>query len=164
MISNILIALLQLNFLFLSYTVERAYCQGPLQKDDPAPLIATTIDFCEQYNPYFLKRDEWLVKATCIHAHYFWILYTTIFLTAVFNAWGNRLLQNVILLGLGAKLNAVLFYHYMEFTSEIPPTNLLAYFGAEGAYIVSIGLVLYKIFATTSSTRKTKGKVYAKTH
>ena len=162
MLLNILVALLQLNFLFLSYTVERAYCAGPLRKDDPTPLIATTIEFCEHYNPYFEAREEWLVKATCIHAQYFWVLYTTIFFTSVFNAWGNRLLQNVILLGLGAKLNAVLFYHYMEFTSEMPPPNLLAYFGAEGAYMLSIGLILYKIFSNGSgrSSNKIKAKTY----
>jgi hypothetical protein len=163
MIFKKLIAILQLNFLFMSYTVERAYCKGPLQADDPTPLVKTTIDFCEQYNPLFQARPEWVVKATCIHANCFWILYSIIFCTAILNAWSHRPLQNVILLGLGAKLNAVLFYHYMEFTSDMPPPNLMTYFGAEGAYMISIGLILYKIFSSTPNAT-TKHKIYAKTH
>jgi hypothetical protein len=163
---NVIIAFLQLNFLFMSYTVERAYCKGPLETTDTTPLVKTTIEFCEQYNPLFLERPTWLVEATCIHAQLFWILYTAILIMAISNSWGHRVLQNIILLGLGAKLNAVLFYHYMEFTSDQPPPNLLAYFGAEGAYMVSIGLVLYKIFTTscqdsTENALKTKTKTKA---
>ncbi len=148
MVLNFIIATLQLNFLFMSYTVERAYCRAPLDSNDTTPLVQTTIAFCENYNPLFLERPEWLVTATCIHANYFWILYTTIFMTAVMDWWSKRMTQNIILLGLGAKLNAVLFYHYMEFTSHNPPPSLLAYFGAEGSYMVSIGLILYQIFST----------------
>lgn len=155
---NVVIVILQVQFLFMSATVERAYCQGPLDNNDTStnPLVQTTIAFCEQYNPLFLARPEWVVQATCIHYRFFWILYTTILITAGGNLWQySRTLQNVILLGVGAKLNAVLFYHYMEFTSDQPPPNLWAYFGAEGSYLVSIVLVLYKIFNTSTSTSMT---------
>jgi hypothetical protein len=149
MLLNVVIAILQLNFLFISYTVERAYCSGPLDINDDTPLVKATITFCEQYNPLFLARPEWVVQATCIHANCFWILYGSILLTAAKDWWNRRWIQNLLLLGVGAKCNAVLFYHYMEFTSDTPPPNVWAYFGAEGAYMVSIGLVLYKIFSTS---------------
>jgi hypothetical protein len=145
---NVVIAILQLNFLFMSYTVERAYCKGPLDIHDDTPLVKTTIRFSEQYNPLFLDRPDWVVQATCIHAKCFWMLYGTILVTSLGDWWHRRWIQNVLLLGLGAKWNAVLFYHYMEFTSDTPPPNILAYFAAEGSYMVSIGLVLYKIFST----------------
>jgi hypothetical protein len=141
---DFVIGALQLVFMFTSFTVERAYCRAPLSDSDSTPLVQQTIVFCTQYNQLFLERPEWLVQATCIHANYSWMLYTLILVTAATASWHNRLLQKLILLGLGAKLYAVLFYHYMEFTSHLPPPNPVAYFGAEGAYMVSIALVLYK--------------------
>ena len=61
----------------------------------------------------------------------------------------------------GAKLYAVMFYHYMEFTSRLPPQNLVPYFAMEGPYLLSIGLVLSNIYnapttAGTSSEAKQK--------
>ncbi|KAG7371844.1 hypothetical protein IV203_017986 [Nitzschia inconspicua] len=157
MMLNVVIGILQANFLFMSYTVERAYCKGPLEQHDTTPLVQATIQFCEQYNPLFLNRPEWLVKATCVHCDYFWILYGGILFTSIGNLWDRRIIQYLILLGLGAKLYAVLFYHYMELTSDKPPPNLLAYFGAEGLYLVSIALVLYKVFTTPCSNERATG-------
>jgi hypothetical protein len=153
MVLNFFIAALQINFMLISFTVEKAYCRGPLDVNDSTLLVKETIYFCENYNPLFLERPEWLVKATCVHGHCAWVLYSIILLTAALDLWKSRFFQSIILLGLGAKLYAVLFYHYMEFTSHLPPPDLLAYFGAEGAYMLSIVLILFKIsFASSSSS------------
>lgn len=157
---DFVIGVLQLVFMFTSYTVESAYCRAPLSDSDDTPLVQQTIEFCKQYNPLFLERPEWLVQATCVHAKFFWMLYSLILATAATQSWHNRLLQKFILLGLGGKIYAVLFYHYMELTSHLPPPSLPAYFGSEGVYLVSIALVLYRIFssipphATATSTGK----------
>lgn len=153
-VSDYVVAALQIFFMFTSATIERAYCAGPLREDDTTPLVRQTIEFCRRYNPLFESRPLWLVDATCLHANYFWILYGTILVTALLNLWSSRQVQMVILVGIGAKLYAVLFYHYMEFTSDMPPPNPVAYFGAEGAYMVSIVLVLYKIITAPSSPVK----------
>ena len=151
MVVNYIIAALQVTFMFTSATVERAYCIGPLQPDDTTPLVQQTIEFCRDYNPLFEARPTWLVDATCIHAYGFWILYSTIFVTAILDKWNLFPLQIMICLGIGAKLYAVIFYHYMEFTSEMPPPSPLIYFSAEGSYIVSIILVFYKIITASSA-------------
>ena len=84
MVINYIIAALQLMFMFTSATVERAYCLGPLlEGQDDTPMVQQTIEFCRQYNPLFESRPRWLVEATCIHAYGFWVLYSTIFVTAV---------------------------------------------------------------------------------
>lgn len=148
--------------MIMSATVERAYCRGPLDPLDTTFLVQETIDFAAQFNPLFEARPTWLVQATCLHAHYSWILYMAILFTSLGSLWHRRPLQTWILLGIGAKLYAVVFYHYMEFTSDMPPPNLWAYFGAEGVYMVSIALVLYKIMvvgslSSASSTATTNG-------
>lgn len=43
-------------------------------------------------------------------------------------------------------MNAIFFYHYMEFSSEMPPENLVAYFSVEGPYILSMLMVVLKVF------------------
>ena len=157
---NYVLVALQLFFMFTSATVERAYCLAPLDPNDATPLVKQTIEFCQQYNQLFLARPRWLIEATCIHAYWSWMLYSTILVTATLDKWYLRSIQTVILLGIGMKLYAIVFYHYMEFTSDMPPPNPLAYFSAEGAYIVSIVLVLYKITTSTGGdsgvTTKTK--------
>ena len=40
---------------------------------------------------------------------------------------------------MGAKLNAILFYHVMEFTSTMPPPNIAAYFAVGLSGISSEG-------------------------
>ena len=152
---NVVIAALQALFVFTSFTVEREYCHGPLDPTSSTPFVKETYDFGIQYNPLFHERPEWLVKATCVHAYGSWILYSLIFYLTFTNGWSttNFALRQVILPTLmGCKVYAILFYHYMEFTSHAPPPNLLAYFGAEGSYLVSIGLVFYKLVSAASST------------
>ena len=43
----------------------------------------------------------------------------------------------------------------MEFLSQTPPTNLLPYFAAEGPYLFSLALVLWKVIEALSAVMKT---------
>jgi hypothetical protein len=158
MVLNIVIAALQVIFVLSNLTVEQEYCQAPLDPTSRTLFVADTVDFSINYNPLFHERPEWLVKATCIHGYVFWALYSLIFYLAVTDGWArSKLLCNVVLpIFLGAKVYAIIFYHYMEFTSHAPPPNLLPYFGAEGGYIVSIGLVIYKLAMVASEETKTE--------
>eukprot|EP00547_Thalassionema_nitzschioides_P000230 CAMPEP_0194214518 /NCGR_PEP_ID=MMETSP0156-20130528/15746_1 /TAXON_ID=33649 /ORGANISM="Thalassionema nitzschioides, Strain L26-B" /LENGTH=160 /DNA_ID=CAMNT_0038942791 /DNA_START=153 /DNA_END=635 /DNA_ORIENTATION=+ len=159
----------------MSLTVERSYCERPLVDQDPGFLMQQTYDFSVENNRLFLERPEWLYKATCIHCWIFPFFYTAVFFTSLLGYWKNRILQIVFLMFVGAKLNALLFYHYMEFTSHIPPEHLVPYFSAEGPYLVSIALIIYNIYnnsnaiaavpSTAQSTQeaKAKQKIQAKT-
>lgn len=60
------------------------------------------------------------------------------------NSW--RRFAIPLLLFIGAKMNAIFFYHFMEFTSATPPENLGAYFSVEGPYILSMVMVIFKIY------------------
>ena len=156
MVMNIIIAGLQVFFVIMNFTVEQEYCRGPLDPNSSVPFVKESVDFTLEHNPLFVERPEWLVKATCLHGYFFWILYAVIFYLAVTDGWykaSNTMLTRLFVpVFVGAKLNAIFFYHYMEFTSHAPPPNLLPYFSAEGGYIVSIGLVLYKL-----ASEETKG-------
>lgn len=61
-----------------------------------------------------------------------------------------------LLLFVGAKANAIFYYHYMEFTSDIPPENLVPYFSVEGPYILSMILVVLKVYNALYSANKLK--------
>ena len=51
-----------------------------------------------------------------------------------------------LLLFIGCKLNAIFFYHYMEFTHlTLAPKNLIPYFGVEGPYIISMMIIAIMI-------------------
>jgi len=156
MFLNAAIAILQTVFILMNYTVEREYCRAPLDPDSTILFVKDAYDFGVAYNPYFHERPEWLVKATCIHAYVFWILYSLIFYLAVTDGWArSRLLsQLVVPLFLGAKVYAILFYHFMEFTSDSPPTKLVPYFLSEGGYLVSIALVFYKLLSVAFNKAK----------
>jgi len=147
MLVNLVIAALQVLFISMNFTVEREYCDGPLDPNSTTLFVKDAYDFGVAFNPYFHNRPEWLVKATCVHAYGFWILYSLIFYLAVTDGWGrSKFLGRLVLpIFLGAKVYAILFYHFMEFTSDTPPTKLVPYFGAEGGYLVSIALVFYKL-------------------
>jgi len=140
-------------FLTMNLTVERAYCHAPLSHTDTRFLIAETVDFCVMANPLFLARPEWMRMATCISAYGFCGFYALIALVTLTGMWGR--FRTVLTLFIGAKLNAILFYHIMEFTSATPPPNVVPYFAVESPYLVSIGLVLYKI-VTADTTVKEK--------
>ena len=140
---NALIVALMAYFVVLNLTVERAYCNAPLERSSTMLLIAETVAFCEKANPLFLLRPEWLRLATCFSAYGMCPFYLLIGMTAVLDAWVRT--RGLILLFLGGKIYAIAFYHAMEFTSASPPLNLAMYWGAEGPYLVSIGLLLWKL-------------------
>ena len=57
------------------------------------------------------------------------------------------------------KMNAIFFYHYMEFMSSTPPENLIPYFSVEGPYIVSMALIICKVYAANlQRTNEDHGK------
>ena len=147
----------------MSLTVERSYCDRPLVDKDPGFLMQQTYDFSVENNRLFLQRPEWLQKATCLHCWFFPYYYAAVLVTTLLDLWHVRPLQMIFLLFVGAKLYALGFYHYMEFTSEIPPQHLVPYFATEGPYLVAIGMVLYNIYTAgnggdNSSSGKKKQK------
>ena len=151
---NILIAVLQVYFLVMNVTVEREYCLGPLDPNSSTPFVQQAVDFGPN-NPLFVERPEWLVKATCAHAYIMWAFYVLTFYLAVTEGWARGPLARVALpLFLGAKLYAISFYHYMEFTSHAPPPNLLPYWAAEGPYLLNIGLLVKKLVSVASGDGK----------
>ncbi|KAJ1453351.1 hypothetical protein M885DRAFT_524508 [Pelagophyceae sp. CCMP2097] len=136
------VVLLQLYFMLMNVTVERSYCKGEFRDDDLRFLVQETIDFCQRFNPLFLSRPPWMVAATCVSAYGYFPFYALISYAAVTDKWGK--LSVPILLFLGAKLNALSFYHLMEFSSTTPPEHLLEYFAVEGPYLFSIALCLQR--------------------
>ena len=111
-----------------------------------------TYDFSVKYNPLFLQRPEWLKLATCFSAYGFLLGYLLIAYAAATGGW--RRLRAPIALFLGAKLYALAFYHFMEFTSATPPPHPAAYFAVEGPYLVSIALVLMRVSGSASKPKK----------
>lgn len=89
--------------------------------------------------------------ATCISAYVYCPFYALTMYVAVRGQW--RSLRAPLLLFIGAKLNAIAFYHAMEFTSATPPPNALMYFAVEGPYLVSIALVLLRIAAASGKAK-----------
>lgn len=57
-------------FMFFNVTIERSYCHATLEEaaKQDAFLAQTTIDFCKEANPLFLRREPWMRMAVC------WIL------------------------------------------------------------------------------------------
>ena len=150
--ADVLIVLLQLYFMLMNLTVERFYCAGPLLAGDTRFLVPETIAFCTDNNPLFLARPEWMVKATCASAYCFLPGYALIVYAAATRGWER--MRVPILLFVGAKLYAIAFYHFMEFTSATPPPHPAAYFAVEGPYLVSIALVLMRVGGSTSKPKR----------
>lgn len=142
-ISDAIIVLLQCYFLLMNFTVENSYCHSPFVEGDSRFLVKETIEFCEQHNRLFLLRPDWMVAATCASAYCLCIGYAMIAVTCITKSW--RQFAVPILIFVGIKLNAILFYHYMEFTSSTPPENLGPYFSVEGPYLLSMLLVIIKV-------------------
>ena len=129
-------------FILMNVTVERYYCEGPLEAGDTRFLVAETLDFCSKYNPLFLERPPFLHIATCISAYVFCPFYFLILIAAVTDSWAR--FQVPITLFVGAKANAIIYYHIMEFTSHNPPQDVIPYFG--GMFVHSF----MDLFPTTS--------------
>eukprot|EP00470_Lotharella_oceanica_P009172 CAMPEP_0170180376 /NCGR_PEP_ID=MMETSP0040_2-20121228/21808_1 /TAXON_ID=641309 /ORGANISM="Lotharella oceanica, Strain CCMP622" /LENGTH=123 /DNA_ID=CAMNT_0010424993 /DNA_START=119 /DNA_END=490 /DNA_ORIENTATION=+ len=100
-----------------------------------------TYDFTKENNPLFLARPRWLQIATCISAYGYAPFYAFFALCFLFKL---NVIRLPALVFLGIKLNALVFYHIMEFTSDMPPPNLGAYWGVEGPYLLSIALILLR--------------------
>ena len=97
-------------------THHRSYCERELKAGDTGFLIPETIDFCVQHNPLFLERPDWLRNATCISAYIFPAGYLFILWVALMGHWRRFYVTVPVLLFVGVKLNAIYFYHIMEFT------------------------------------------------
>ncbi len=149
---NFVLIGLQFYFLLMNFTVERYYCHGPLLPTDSRFFVQETINFCLLNNRLFLERPEWMVSATCIHSYLFPLGYLIIIILTLSDGW--RRFAVPILLFIGCKLNAILFYHYMEFTSSIPPENILIYFSVEGPYILSMAIVVVKVWRSLHNKEK----------
>ena len=156
MLVNLVIAALQVVFVLMNFTVEKEYCRAPLDPNSTVLFVKDAYDFGVAFNPLFHERPEWLAKATCVHAYGFWMLYSLIFYLAVTDGWArSKILSQVVLpVFLGAKVYAIMFYHFMVFTSDNPPSKLLPYFGGEGGYLVSIVLVFYKLISVALDKAK----------
>jgi hypothetical protein len=98
-----------------------------------------------------------MVQATCISAYFLILGYLLTLFAVLSNGWSKRVIKIPLLLFIGCKLNAIGFYHLMEFTSSTPPPNLVAYFSVEGPYLVSMFLVVLKIW-TNSASADSAGK------
>ena len=157
--SKIVLCALQVYFVLMNLTVERSYCNRPLVDDDPSFLMKETYDFSVANNVLFLERPEWLLKATCLSSWVLIYFYVAVFLTVLLDAWHVRPLQMILLVFVGAKIYAVGFYHYMEFTSHVPPQNLVPYFAAEGPYLVSIAMVIYNVYMADPKASAEKAKL-----
>ena len=142
---NLLLLALMAYFILMNVTVERCYCKMTMGEcaAEKWLLAVETIDFCTKYNPLFLARPEYLRVATCWSAYVFVWGYVLIAIAAFFDMWSR--LKVPLAIFIGAKLNAIAYYHIMEFLSSTPPPALVPYFGVEGPYIVSIGIVIYKL-------------------
>lgn len=138
-----ILLVLQVYFLLMNFTVERYYCGSPFEENDSRFLVQETIAFCSENNPLFLLRPDWMVWATCISAYVFCVGYFLVIVALLTNGW--KRLAVPLLLFMGAKMNAIFFYHLMEFTSATPPTNLIPYFSVEGPYIISMAIVVVKV-------------------
>ena len=91
--------------------------------------------------------------ATCVSAYAFLPFYLLIAFAAASGRWAT--LRVPINCFIGAKLYAIGFYHLMEFTSELPPPNLVPYVSVEGPYLLSIVLILVQL---AGSAKQSGGK------
>ena len=154
---DLFLAGLQLYFITMNWTVERSYCAAPITEESDCFLCPETHEFCAAHNPLFLARPEWLRLATCFSAYTFCLGYLVILWAALTDGWAK--LRAPILLFIGAKLYALIYYHTMEFTSETPPQGLHAYFGVEGPYLLAGVLVIRKVLSVGLNPLKTRRSV-----
>ena len=140
----------------MNVTVERCYCHHTVHEcvAQGSFLAVETLDFVKVYNPLFLARPEWIRVATCISAYGFCPFYLLIAFAAALDQWPR--FRWPITIFIGAKLNALLYYHTMEFLSATPPPNIVPYFGVEGPYLVSIALVCWRMSTASAAEAKPK--------
>ena len=160
---HLLISCLELSaqayFLTMNFTVEMNYCHAPMTPDDDRFLMKETWDFCSEHNKLFLSRPDWMLNATCASAYVFSIGYACVLVAILTGAW--RQMSLPILLFTGAKMYAILFYHFMEFTHPtLAPasTSLVPYLSVELPYIFSIAIVVSKVSVALTSPPASKAK------
>eukprot|EP00466_Bigelowiella_natans_P003578 jgi/Bigna1/73286/fgenesh1_pg.23_\ len=155
---DVLIIVLQSYFLWSCIAIERHYCHQPLSADSTG-ILKTTYEYAIENNRLFASRPDYMVMATCISAYGLGTLYALVLLAFTFK-W--NWIRMIAILLVGAKAYALGFYHLMEFTSDTPPENLLAYWGPEFPYILSLVLLLARTLpgppfqAVTQQVKPTK--------
>jgi len=102
----------------------------------------------------FLLRPEWLRVATCFSAYGLLLGNMAVAASA---ASGFTRYRGVVTLYIGAKVYALIFYHWLEYTSATPPEDHMAYWSAESPYLVAMGLVCWRL-ATTGGRAATEAK------
>mmetsp|Transcript_14587 Transcript_14587/g.35589 ORF Transcript_14587/g.35589 Transcript_14587/m.35589 type:complete len:165 (-) Transcript_14587:349-843(-) len=152
-----LIVLLQCYFLLNCTTIEVPYCHAPITAANQETMLKATYDFCKEYNPLFLRRDPWMQMATCVSGYGLSVFYLFTLVAFVFKL---NIVRMPAILVAGAKIYAVLFYHIMEFTSDMPPPNPSVYFAVEGPYMLGVLLLLCRTLPgppfETMNTSKSK--------
>lgn len=156
--SKVVLCALQVYFIVIAFAVERSYCARPLSQDDTGLLMKQTYDFSVVHNRLFLERPEWLRMACCVSSTLFPLNYFAVLLATLADAWHLPSLRVFLLVFTGIKVYALGFYHLMEFTSHAPPENLIPYFATEGPYLVSMAMVLLKIWEARNNTNTTTKK------
>lgn len=137
---DLLLVALNSYFLWSCLCIERFYCAAPLSAESDG-ILKLTYDFSVENNPLFLARPDWLRYATCISAYGYAPFYALFVVAFLFQINKVRVPALVFV---GCKLNAIAFYHIMEYTSSTPPPNPAAYWGVEGPYLLGIALILYR--------------------
>merc|ERR1712137_1195740 len=139
---DILIILLYGYFLFSCIFIERHYCAAPLQEDDSDWIMRATYEYSEKYNPLFLTRPEWLQAATCISAY---VLGAGYLIGVVTFLKGIESMRIPLLMFCSFKLYALMLYYYLEFFGSMPVPDILLFLAPEGAYYVSLFLIMFRL-------------------
>ena len=155
-VTNLLLIILNAYFILSCLTVERNYCASELKSDDTRLLMKETYEYAKANNPLFFSRPEWLRNATCISSYGLVLGYVVIVVTALTDTW-NGSQAFLINMFVGAKVYALFYYHFMEFTDpELAPWNSLGgYWAAESPYLIGIGLTTYMLL-TAKGVNKIK--------
>jgi hypothetical protein len=141
---DLLVVALNAFCVFSAVAIERQYCAAPLE-EATGFMGEATLAYAAKYNPLFLRREPWLRVATCISAYGLSWGYAATLLTFLL---GLDALRMPVLLFTAAKVYAIGFYWLMEFTSDVPPPDLLGFVGPEGPYVLSIVLVLWRLLSS----------------
>ncbi|KAK3236309.1 hypothetical protein CYMTET_53542 [Cymbomonas tetramitiformis] len=152
-----LIIVLHCYFIFSCVFIEFKYCADGLSVDDNRFMMPETYEFAKQYNPLFLQAPDWLRTATCMSAYGLLPGYVMMVFGFIFKSDWIRVPG---LLLVGAKVQALVMYHLMEFTSDSPPPHLGPYWGVEAPYLLSLTLVVYRLSRPSpfTSTGQDKAK------
>eukprot|EP01094_Clydonella_sp_ATCC50884_P003409 TRINITY_DN12640_c0_g1_i1.p2 TRINITY_DN12640_c0_g1~~TRINITY_DN12640_c0_g1_i1.p2 ORF type:complete len:165 (-),score=54.98 TRINITY_DN12640_c0_g1_i1:278-772(-) len=138
---DFLVVLLLCYYIFSCVFIERHYCAAPLDPHSENPLMRATYDYAKEWNPLFLARPDWLRVATCFSSY--GLLWGYIVLLFGF-LWRANAVRIFGLMFVSFKLNAILFYYWMEMVEHGVP-SIPMFLAADGPYIVGIVLVLLRL-------------------